>query len=203
MKSFLCNYGKAQHMYLNLFQSCLSHHKLAKCLNKNVDFRNYIKFIGTELFHLVVLVCAVVPTWIYRRFYHVKSKNQYRSATNCPEPNRPKIWSCRAVNRASLCCTSLVHKRGAASWLCGWPCTGTHFPERWWNLPQGRYSRPIWMYYCSVSSRMTLLEQQDWSRWPTVGPFQTDSSWGLVSGRADGVLQQQLLVPTGCVGMAI
>lgn len=83
---FLCNYGKAQCMYINLFQLSLSHYKLEKCWNKNV--RYHIRLIYTELLHLVVLACVVVTAWINRRFFHVKSENQYRSASYCPEPNR-------------------------------------------------------------------------------------------------------------------
>lgn len=66
---------------------------------------------------------------------------------------------------------TLIWIRWRTSLLCEWPCTGTDFPERPWNLPHWRYSSTVWIQSCDMCTRMTLPEKGGWARWTTVVPF--------------------------------
>lgn len=42
-------------------------------------------------------------------------------------------------------------------------------------LPHQRCSRAVWTQSCAMSSRITLLEEESWPRWPAVDPFLSHS----------------------------
>lgn len=45
---------------------------------------------------------------------------------------------------------------------------GTDCPESLWSLPYWRCSRTFWTQSCAMCIGMTLLQQGDWTRWPTL-----------------------------------